>query len=146
VAARWKVDTPTHPHAHVYTRLRPSTVHKGGVGVFAIRKVKKDTRLFLGDNEEMLWVEEKAFQKESKQIRKLYDDFAIIRNGLYRCPQNFNRLTMAWYVNEPNEGTRPNVRFDEESSDFFALRDIKPGEELTVDYSTYSDHPPGVPR
>jgi hypothetical protein len=103
-------------------------------------------RLFLGDNEEMLWVEEKAFQKESKQIRKLYEDFAIIRNGLYRCPQNFNRLTMAWYVNEPDEGTRPNVRFDEESSDFFALRDIKPGEELTVDYSTYSDDRSSVPR
>jgi SET domain-containing protein len=51
---------------------------------------------------------------------------------------------MAWYLNEPNEGARPNVRFGEESSDFFALRDIKLGEELTVDYSTYSDRPPSA--
>jgi SET domain-containing protein len=49
---------------------------------------------------------------------------------------------MSWYLNEPRKGTQPNVLCDPETYDFFAMRDIKPGEELTVNYATYSDLPP----
>jgi hypothetical protein len=139
VCARWRPDSATPPHENVYTRLRPSVTAKGGVGVFAILKIKKDTPLFRGDNEEMLWVKEESFFKQPKQIRNLYDDFAVLRDGRYGCPQNFNRLTMAWYLNEPAPGTAANVGCVKETCDFFALRDIGRGEELTVDYRTYSD-------
>jgi hypothetical protein len=81
-------------------------VHKTG-GVFAIREIKKDTPLFLGDNEEMLWVQKEAFSTQPEQIRKLYDDFAVVRGGRYGCPPSFNRLTVAWYLNEPKSGEEP---------------------------------------
>jgi hypothetical protein len=139
--ARWRIDSPTSPHAHVYTRLRPSTAAKGGVGVFAIRKIKRGTNLFQGENEEMLWVQEKEFSRQPKQIRKLYDDFAVAKDGRYGCPQSFNRLTIGWYLNEPGSGAVANVRCAKETYDFFALRDIREGEELTVDYPTHSDSP-----
>ncbi len=119
--------------------MRPSEIHKGGVGVFAITKIEEGTPLFSDDNEEMLWIEEKSLPKAPKEIRKLYDDFAVIKGKRYGCPRTFNRLTMAWYLNEPKSGQRPNVLCDSESYDFFALRDIEAGEELTVDYSKYSE-------
>lgn len=137
---KWRLDSHKLPHEKVYTRLRPSSIH--GVGVFAIRNIKKDTPLFLGDNEEMLWVEEGRLPRLTKQIRKLYEDFPVIKEKRYGCPRNFNRLTMSWYINKPKRGHLPNVYCDpQESYDFKALRDIRAGEELTVIYKDYSDLP-----
>jgi hypothetical protein len=141
ISARWESESSTLPHEGVYTRLRPSKVHKGGVGVFAIVPIRKGEPLFSRDNPEMLWVSERSLLKKPKAVRRLYKDFAvrIQKHGLYGCPTSFNRLTVGWYLNEPKSGTRPNVRGDPETYDFFALRDIRPGEELVVDYSPWSD-------
>jgi hypothetical protein len=143
VCARWKVNTLAPPHASVYARLRPSKMANAGVGVFAVRRIRKGTHLFVGDDEEMRWVDKGVFSSQPKSICKLYEDFAVFRKGRYGCPRNFNVLTLGWYLNEPESGTRSNVACDEETYDFFALRDIRAGEELTVDYSTYSETPPG---
>lgn len=146
LSAKWRSDAPGVPHAQVYTRLRPSRIHKGGVGVFAIKKIRNGTALFSGDNEEMLWVEEPSVPKVPREIRRLYDDFSVIKDKRYGCPQNFNRLTMAWYLNEPGKYQKPNVGCDPDSFDFFALRNIEAGEELTVDYSKYSELPRSLPK
>jgi hypothetical protein len=87
----------------------------------------------------MAWILEKDRPTGSPELRKLYEDFAVVRAGRYGCPPSFNRLTMAWFLNEPKTGDRPNVGCDAQSYDFFALRNIKTGEELTVDYSKYSE-------
>lgn len=96
--------------------------------------IKKGTQLFIGDNDEMLWVEEKSLPKKPRAVRELYQ-FAVIKNGRYGCPPTFNRLTTSWYV---NHSEKPNTKRTE-NYDFIALENIKPGEELTVDYSTYND-------
>jgi len=44
-------------------------------------------------------------------------------------------------LNEPRQGEKPNVYCDPKTYQFFALRDIRAGEELTVNYSTYSEQP-----
>lgn len=140
ISTRWKSDKIVSPHTEVYTRLAPSKIHKDGVGVFAIRDIEKDTFLFHGDNEEVLWVEESKFKKEPLAIRRLYRDFSVYKKTLHRfaCPTNFNRLTVSWYINEPKSGKHPNVRCDG-NYDFYALTKIKAGDELTADYSKYSD-------
>ncbi len=43
------------PHDHVNARLQPSSVC-GGVGVFAIKSIKKEALVFPGDNVEMVWI------------------------------------------------------------------------------------------
>ncbi len=138
---KWLVDPTTLPHDGVYTRLKPSNIH--GVGVFAIRNIKKDTPIFEGDNEEMLWVDKDRLRhpKLPKEIHRLYKDFPVIKEHQFGCPQSFNRLTMSWYINEPREGERPNVYCDPATYDFFAAEDIHKGDELTVDYNTYSERP-----
>ena len=150
VSARWKSDRHDPPHEHVCTRIGPSKIDMGGVGVFAITNIKKDTPLFHGDNEEMLWVDEstaKSACQNNPEIRLLYRNFPVYKKdrdgkeGKFGCPKNFNRLTVSWYINEPKRDGQPNVRCDE-NYDFYASENIKAGDELTVDYSKYSDSLP----
>lgn len=129
------------PHEGTYIRLKPSKVHRGGIGVFAIKKIDKDTDIFSGKYDKIQWLNVNKLRLGSlpKEIQKLYDDFCIIKNNNteYGCPKSFNQLTPCWYL---NSSKHPNVRCDEKSGyKFYALRNIKKGEELTVDYSTYSE-------
>lgn len=123
------------PHDRVYARLQPSRIH--GVGVFAIKDIPKGTYIFPDDNEKLVWIHKRMFENLEPEQRKLYEDFCIIRGDLYGCPRSFNKLTPAWYF---NESSKPNVAADK-AYRFYALRDIKKGEELTVDYASYSDRP-----
>lgn len=126
------------PHAGVYVRLKPSSLHRGGVGVFAVRRIPKNTRIFADENEEVAWIDKRLLPK-SKALRKVYDDFAIIKGDRYGCPVSFNRLTPAWFM---NESKTPNTICDD-NYDFYAAKNIEPGQELTIDYSTFSDYPDG---
>ncbi len=123
------------PHHNVYTRLQPSKIH--GVGVFAIRDIPKGVNIFKGDKSEMdTCINKSDVENFDEEIKKLYVDFCVLKGDKYICPDSFNNLTVGWYL---NHSKNPNVRCDE-NYEFFALRDIKKGEELTVDYSTYSDN------
>lgn len=126
-------------HDQVYTRLMPSPIH--GVGVFAICDIPKGTNIFSNDEGEMVWIDKSEIDKIEPDFKKLYEDFCVIKNGKYGCPKNFNSLTVAWYLNESK--TNPNVLCDKDYN-FITTREIKQGEELTVDYSTYSEQPYAV--
>jgi SET domain-containing protein len=128
------------PHGGCYTRIRLSRIH--GVGVFAIRRIKKGTSIFPDDNQEIEWIDNSDLKKLPPEIRKMYDDFCIIKDGgkKYGCPSSFNRLTISWYLNEPWRNQEPNVECRDDYM-FYALRDIAVGEELTVNYETYSERP-----
>jgi len=120
-------------HINVYTRLAPSKIH--GVGVFAIKNIPRGANIFCGDSSRLIRVNAEVVRRQSPKIKKLYNDFCVIKGDKYICPNNFNNLTVAWYL---NNSKKPNVRCDK-NYDFFARRNIKSGEELSVDYSAYSD-------
>lgn len=128
------------PHKGVFIRLKPSKLDKKGVGVFALRRIPKGKKIFADENEELCWVPKSALPKQ-RPLRDLYDAFAVIDGERYGCPTSFNRLTPAWFL---NESKKPNTSSDE-NYDFYALRDIVAGEELTVDYSEFSRYP-GKPK
>ncbi len=108
-----------------------------GVGVFAIRDIPQGTFIFPDDDDEIVWIDKKKLSGLDPNVRQLYDDFCIIKGDLYGCPTSFNRLTPAWYF---NDSRTPNVAADADYR-FFALKRIRKGEELTVDYDRYSDRP-----
>jgi hypothetical protein len=112
------------------------------VGVFAIRKIPKGISIFPNDADEIRWVSKRDVGRLPREIQRLYDDFAIIKGGgkKYGCPKSFNRLTPAWFLNDARRGKKPNVGCREDYT-FYALRNIRPGEELTVDYRAYSELP-----
>ena len=128
----------SQPDTENFTRLKPSPIH--GIGVFAILDIPKGTNIFKDERPEMVWVDRAEVLKKSGETRRLYDDFCVRKDGKYGCPNGFNNLTVAWYINQPLGGHEPNVECSGDY-DFFARRDIKAGEELTVDYSTYSEIP-----
>jgi hypothetical protein len=125
------------PHQNVYARIKPSKIH--GVGVFAVRKIPKGRYIFSEDNDPIVWVDRKSVKKLPKALKDFYDDFCIITRTKYGCPRHFDALTTSWYL---NHSERPNVAADRNYR-FYALRDIKAGEELTVNYKTYSELPRG---
>jgi len=125
------------PHAKVWARLQASKIH--GVGVFAIRDIPKNTCIFPDDDDAIVWIRRGKLSRLNPEIRRLYDDFCVIKGDHYGCPLSFNKLTPAWYF---NESVKPNVVADK-AYRFYSNRRIKKGEELTVDYDAYSDRPKG---
>ena len=136
---------PPLPSDGVFTRIRPSKIH--GVGVFAIRRIPKGASIFPNDDAPIVWINKGRIKRLRGEIRRLYNDFCIIKDGgeTYGCPVNFSLMTAAWFLNEPKPGKKPNVGCRKDYT-FFALRDIAAGEELTVDYSTFSEKPPAGAR
>jgi SET domain-containing protein len=128
------------PHEDVYVRLGISGVH--GIGVFAIRPIPRGTNIFPNDSQPICWVEVEALDQSrpDEPARRFYDDFGIRQGDRIGCPRTFENLTPGWYLNEPPEGGRANVRADPDFS-FFASRDIEEGEELLIDYASFSEPP-----
>lgn len=96
--------------------LKPSPIH--GVGVFAVKPIKRGTVLPLFDPRDWRVV------KKPTGIDKR---FCSNGNGKYYAPRNWHRMSIGWYL---NESRLPNV----DAKDWQALRDIRAGEELTIDY------------
>lgn len=121
------------PHFGVHTRIGRSKIH--GVGIVAIRPIRKGTYIFFPDDDKLRWVNAAEVRRLPKEIRKLYEDFCIKKGKKYGCPVNFNKLTPAWFL---NHSASPNVAIDDDYR-FYALKNIAKGDELTTDYRTYSE-------
>ncbi|HYC34173.1 MAG TPA: SET domain-containing protein [Candidatus Paceibacterota bacterium] len=106
--------------------LKPSIAVPGGVGVFALHDIAKDTQmeLFLSDFEEILYSKEEV--PEELQGYCLDQD-----GGNLLCPKYFNRQDIGNYLNHSAENA--NLRWDKDKG-YFATRDIVKGEELLADY------------
>lgn len=123
------------PHARLYTRLRSS--QGKGVGVFAIREIPQGLDPFLGDGGGTALVPRAVVERiEDAELRQVYLDFCPLVGEHYLAPVDFNRMTIAWYMNHSDQ---PNVVADPDVN-FVAACTIGRGEELTVDYRTFSDH------
>ncbi|MBV9826241.1 MAG: SET domain-containing protein [Alphaproteobacteria bacterium] len=104
------------------------------MGVFAIREIPPGTNLFPNDPGGLRELDPIFLENEDPEIRQLYQDFCVLSQGRWFGPSDFNNLTVGWYL---NHSLNPNVAVDD-AFNFVTLRDIRKGEELTVDYRTYS--------
>ncbi len=123
---------------NIYCRLKPSKIE--GVGIFAIRDIPKGVKLFktskkikfIGINPDLIFDNPKIDDEAKKMVK----DFCAIEKGkLYLPDISLNEMDIGFFI---NYSRKPNVS-SRNGEDFFALRDIKKGEELTVDYSSYCD-------
>ena len=121
------------PHAGVYARIGLSRTH--GVGVRAIRDIPAGALVFGGESERGVWVSRAAVRRLPAAIRRLYEDFGMVRGDRIGVPPNLNMLSVGWYV---NHSERPNLEAGDDGR-FRTLRRIRKGEELTADYRTFVD-------
>jgi SET domain-containing protein len=103
--------------------LSPSKIH--GVGVFAVHDIERDTKLRLfARNEKVKFV--------GRVPKEPFGNYCVpCLCGRYARPVDFGRMSIGWYL---NHSVNPNaIRRDYE---YYAVRDIKAGEEITIDYRT----------
>jgi SET domain-containing protein len=107
--------------------LKPSSI--AGVGVFATHGITKGTRLrlFYGKNR-MIPI---AATKNNPVLKKFTDFFGVEENGAICVAENFSHMSVGWYLNHSD---KYNAIHDEQYR-YFADRNIKAGEEITINYN-----------
>lgn len=114
----------------VRTRLAPSAIH--GLGVFAVEPIARDTEVWRFTPGFDLDLEPKALDALPAQVREWLLVYGYLDPRLQRfilCCDDARFI---------NHSAAPNLRPDfarEPHGVDLALRDVAPGEELTVDYA-----------
>jgi SET domain-containing protein len=125
----------------VYCRLG---VTKHGVGVIAIRPIRKGTDVFKNSDPcgDVLKIPKEDLDHcdAPLEAKNMVRDFCALQDGVYYVPNyGIDAITKFYYL---NHSTKPNMITPDKGETFIAARDIKAGEELTADYNTYheTDH------
>lgn len=106
--------------------LKPA-VH--GVGVFAVHDIEQGTHLRLfGDDE-------KVCVRVRTEVPELFREYCIERGEKLFCPEDFGQMCVGWYL---NHSFAPNAQRDDDFK-WYALRDIKSGEEIVIDYNSLEE-------
>lgn len=119
-----------HLKEEVYCRLGVSKVH--GIGVFAIKPIPKGayplkSRLKIKD----IAFTHKELQDVPQAVKKEMKIFCVFDDEKFLIPSiGLNSMDMAVYL---NHSKKPNVEF-KKNDKLVALRAIKVGEELMMDY------------
>lgn len=106
--------------------LRPSEF---GIGVFAVHDIKEGTYLRL------FGAEDGSRLMDKSEVPEIFRDYCVDHGDKIYCPEDFGRLQVGWYL---NHSKNPNAKPDENYS-YYAKRDIKAGEEITVDYNLLNE-------
>jgi SET domain-containing protein len=116
-----------------YVMLKPSAVH--GIGVFAIRDIPKGCRtIFSTGVGEWIKVSITDVEKLPVHSRNLIETYCLYDEEYYFVPDyGFKLMDIVLYLNHSAE---PNVASVNEGEQFEALRDIKEGEELLINYES----------
>ncbi len=121
------------PHKNVYTRLKQSKID--GIGVFAIRNIKKKTNIFSDANDRIVWIDKKRVCRLKGHARDLYERYCVCMGNKIGVPVSFNMLSVSWYL---NHSFKPNAHVDQDYC-VITNRNIRKGEEITLDYRTFMD-------
>ena len=122
----------------VYCRLGCT---KNGVGVIAIRPIPKGTDPFKncdphGDVVEITEKEFEAFDAP-EAAKDLIRDFCALQDGVYFVPSyGIDGIDKSYFL---NHSKKPNMTTPDKGETLVAARNIKVGEELTIDYGGYHE-------
>lgn len=123
---------------NIYCQLKSSKIE--GIGVFAIRYIPKNTKIFktirktkfIGIDPKLVFSNPRIDRAVKQMVRNF---FVVWKEKLYLPNFSLNEIDISFFI---NHSKKPNV-IDKNGEEFFALRDIKKGEELTADYRSYCD-------
>lgn len=109
--------------------LKPA---KYSIGVFAVYDIKMETylRLFGNKNKNR----RASILRDKKDVPKNLELYCVDRGKKLLCPRDFGCMEIGWYLNHSKS---PNAYH--RNYDYYALRDIKAGEEVVIDYNTLEE-------
>ena len=106
--------------------LRPS---EHGVGVFAAHDIEEGTHLRLFPEKGPAPVE-----RDANAVPECFRAYCIWKGSLLTCPSDFGHMAIGWYLNHSKTPNAYHVEFD-----YYANRDIKAGDEITIDYNSLEE-------
>jgi SET domain-containing protein len=121
---------------NTYLQLRPSEVD--GIGVFAIKDIPKGCRdMFSTDHGEWIKISKEEVANLPEHTRLLVSYYCVSDTQFYYIEQSgFKKMDLANFINHSDT---PNI-FPVNNGEFFeAIRNIKAGEELFINYSDCTD-------
>ena len=110
--------------------LRPSEY---GVGVFAVHDIEKGAYLRLFGNEDEQEVDVSVVRKK-EDVPEFFQQWCVSREDSLWCPKDFGCMEIGWYLNHSKD---PNAYHKD--YEYYAIRDIKSGEEITIDYNSLEE-------
>lgn len=121
---------------HTYVMLKPSAT--AGTGVIALRDIPKGCReMFSKPDPHDKWItlSKSEVDELPEHARFLVENYCLFDDeSNYFVPGlGFKKLDLSHFINHSDT---PNIISIEEGEYFEALRDIKAGEELFIDYGT----------
>lgn len=124
--------------ADTWVMIKPSPIE--GIGVFAIQDIPKGCRsIFSGSSEDEKWipVSKKELETLPAHSKALIENYCLYdEENYFVADYGFKKMDL---VNFLNHSADPNIISINEGEFFEALRDIKQGEELLIDYGEIVD-------
>jgi SET domain-containing protein len=109
--------------------LKPA---KHGVGVFAVHDIRADTYLRVFGSETV--ETDVSLVRKKEDVPKLFQRYCVDRGDAVFGPKDFGRMEIGWHL---NHSRAPNAYH--KNYDYYALRDIAAGEEITIDYNSLEE-------
>lgn len=118
---------------NTYATLKPSGIH--GIGVFAICDIPKGTKnIFSADRSEWHRIEKKEVDTLPTHAKALVENHCLYDDDHYFIPEyGFKLFDMVVFLNHAED---PNLLSVNDGEYFEAIKDIRAGEELLIDYGT----------
>lgn len=119
-----------------YCRIQRSKLH--GIGVFSIKNIPAGKNPFPGVvKSKWIGLDVSDIEKLSETIKSMLYDFFSVQDGLLWVPEKgLNSIDISFFMNNSKS---PNVGNKGDGGEFYTLRKIKVGEELTISYSSFDE-------
>jgi hypothetical protein len=124
-----------HLLTNVKTELRPSSIH--GIGVFAIRDIKKGEQLFTPWNGEtgIYLIPNKKYDDFSEKLKTLLHRYFINEDCGYKVIRLFKGMNLVCHAISFCNSAYPNKEMVNIDTNGIAQRDILDGEEILEWYT-----------
>ena len=112
--------------------LGVSRIHN--VGVFTRFPLKKGEIIEVWGGKDCKFVKmrkKKLLCLERPDLEFFFNRYCIETVRGFWCPSDFIRMSVGWYLNHSD---KPNLSSDDDGETYRATRNIKRGEELTINY------------
>lgn len=123
---------------NTWVMIRPSPIE--GIGVFALQDIPKGCRSMFSksnENEQWITISKAEIAKLPAHSKALIENYCLYDEENYFVPDyGFKKMDLVNFLNHADE---PNVISVNDGEFFEALRNIKAGEELLIDYGKIVD-------